>query len=627
MSVVTTEQSATNPGEFYSRLSLYIKQVELVDVAGVHQALTLYLKSFLADFAGEYIDTIKAHVNQPFSWLAKASILIQMQQYIDECKERLASNVASATAVHLQDAIRKLKYIIDKSDEKVFQNIVDIRHGIDAFINQDMKLEDVRGEISDFLKEIGVNAQPLANDTVTYGMKLSKLLKSSLVNSIKALKKAARTLSIQSDLYLNRFDGQINKTEVAEDVRWGEKISSAQSLVELQALEANLTASAKAEENSNNDAVVQQFHANNFVVKAFAQQYVDMQGQINDQFTDQVVGRLWRGSEQAQNLSNVAHRFEEYSVKYSQQLTGSIQSNVSTAVFQNLIAEKRIVLNKRQEQEQAHEVSRQINELESSIVRAENLSLSVTDKIKLYKVQIACAAKVKQCYGKFSLFILFRKISANLQAYRADLVVCVQALEKPTNWQAASLDNNQVSQFEQMQNKAVSELRANIQVIDDYLQTLDIHNPDYDLSKPIQDWQEDLNELVATKDQEQLVVMEQQLDKINRISSAHLRAVLIMRFKDASPKFTKMILSNMASWSNRFVERDVVWNTLKYLGVDLSEKSFDRISIGRVRRAHEENNPRKNIFVEMLSDMGDMACTAQAWIVQVSQGVFQRDSH
>lgn len=625
MSLATAEQSATNTGEFYARLSLYIKQVELVDVTSVHQALTLYLKSFLADFAGDYIDTIKAHVIQPFSWLTKASLLIQMQQYIDECKEHLATNIASATAVHLQDAIRKLEYLIDKTDEKTFQNIVDIRHGIDAFINQNMKLEDVRGEICDFLSEIGMDNQPLASDTVTYGMKLNKLLKSSLVNSIKALKRAARTLNIQSDLYLNRFDGQINQPKTSEGERWGEKISSAQSLAELQTIEASLTASAATATNSNYDSIVQQFHANNFVVKAFAQQYVDLQNQVNSQLTDQVAARLWKGGEQMQNLPNLVKQFEEYSIKYSAQLSGTTQRTDSTAVFQSLIAEKRVVLTKRQEQEQAHEASRQISELQSSIERAENLSLSVTSKIHLYKSQIACAAKVKQCYGKFSLFILFRKISSNLQAYKADLTACVQVLQKPANWQAASLNQSQVRQFEEMQSKAVLELKNNIQVMDEYLHTIDINNPDYDLSKPIHDWQDDLNGLISTKNQEQLMVMEQQLDKISRISSAHLRAVLIMRFKNASPKFTKMILSNMISWSNRFVERDVVSNTLKYLGVNLSEKSFERICIGKVHRAHEERHSKKNLFIDILNDVNDMAKFIQALVVQISRGVFQRN--
>lgn len=627
MSVVTTEHTTTNTDGFYSRLSLYIKQVELIDVAAVHRALTVYLKSFLADFAADYVDTITAHVNHPFSWLSKASLLMQMQLYIDECKEHLAANTFSSLAAHLQDAIRKLEYILEKTDEKTLQNIIDIRHGIDAFINQEMKLEDVRDEISDFLIEIGASSQPLASDTVTYGMKLNKLLKSSLVNSIKVLKRISRTLGIQSELYLNRFNNQINQAPSVNGVRWGEKISSAQSLDELKAIEVNFAAETAELSSASNDSVVQQFHANNYVVKAFSQQYDMLQNQVSDQFTDQVINRLWRGGEQAGNLSKVSQRFDEYSDSHAQRLTGNIQSNVSNAVFQNLIVERKITLNSLYEKAQAHEASRQITELESNIHRAEDLSLSVSDKIRLYKGQIACAIKIKECYGKFSLYILFRKISSSLQVDKAELISCVQALEQSTNWDAASLQKSQINYFEKMQGKAVIELKDNIKVMDDYLQTLDIHNPDYDLSKPLHGWQEALNELVATKGLKQLTVMEEQLEKINRISSAHLRAVLIMRFKDASPKFTEMILSNMASWSNRFVERDVIWNTLKYLGVNISEKSFERISIGRVRKAHNEKKPRKNIFFDILSDFGDMACNAQAWIVEVSQGMFQRNSN
>jgi hypothetical protein len=551
----------------YAAVCIYIKQIESIGLTQLYRALTSYLSFLILPKAEQYLDIYQTHLSDPYSWLSKAECISQA-----ETKREFAKTQAQAAASALDQALwddsaKKLNYLIESWDADIYTACQQIIHGISMLINEHIPLPEVQSEIIDFAEGRGV-FPPVILDEENIAQKLDRLRCDAKVNSSNVLVKLARTVTVQAELFLNRLSQAATPFDRL-DVRQIFLFEANYKLCEFietqsKALKGSLSTFptklaqrvAKKLDRIEVDAVMQRY-------ESYAPSSLKTQEETFDE-----------------------ERFydEKNALEHIDEMLTADESLHETAPEKTSVLSSAGV---------THE------KLEKMLTAREQLLETVIKQVSLHRLQLLCSSRVKACYGKFTLFPLFRQIATKLAQYQATLI---DSLAELTDF------NEIVEVTEEWSQKLAAITQAlenNLSRVRTYLDTLNVHHADYSVIDEVSGWQSKLHDLILYSSEEELAVVDSRLQRIEVMDSPYLRATLVMKLDVAKMKLNDMIIANMQSWSSRLVDRDTVVNTLRYLGIHVHPSHLNKIA-PNIRVAKKKILSKKDLY----STAADYSMTA-----------------
>ncbi len=547
----------------YAAICIYIKQIESINLIQLYRALTSYLSFLTLPEAEQYLDAYQHHLSDPYSWLSKAQCLSQAETQREFAKTQSQTATSALDQVLWDDSVKKLTYLIDSWDADTYSACQQIVHGISMLINEHIPLAEVQSEIIEFAEGRNV-FPPVISDKESVAQKLDRLLCDARVNSSNVLVKLARTIAVQAELFLNRL------VQAATPF---DRLDVRQSFL----FEANYKLCEFIETQS--------------------QSLKDNLSVFPSRLSQKIAARLNRIE-----VDSVLQRYENHALPTEAQEEVFDKENVATHINEPI--DKKL-------HEPAPAVTLSANfsheNLEKVLAAREQLLETVIKQVSLHRLQLLCSSRVKACYGKFTLFPLFRQIATKLTQYQTALL---DSLAELTNLNGMAEITEEWSQKLAAVTKA---LENNLSRVETYLNTLNVHHADYSVTEEIPSWQSKLYDLILYSSEEELALVDSRLQRIEVMDSPYLRATLIMKLDVAKMKLNDMIIANMQSWSSRLVDRDTVVNTLRYLGIHVHPSHLNKIA-PNIRIAKKKIVTKKDLY----STAADYSMTAwknvRAWL-------------
>lgn len=528
----------------YADICVYIKKIETINLAQLYRALTSYLSILILPDAEQYLSVYEEHLANPYSWLNKAQTLSQAEAHKESLKAKLDAATSTMDKTLWGDSAKKLNYLIESWDADVYTVCQQIIQGIAMLIHEHIPLSDVQGEIIEFAKGRNVTGCVLRpNEGVT--QKLQHLLCDAQVNSSAVLTKLARTVSLQADLFLNR----LVQSEVSFD-----NLDTRQSFL----FEANYKLCE--------------------FIETHVQHLKASLGAFPEKMAERISMRLNRIT-----IDTVLERYKTCLLSSAVEENDVAEENnvwvepEEIAFFPDVPSEPT-----QQDQERSQVPAPELTsassshvtheKLETLLVASEQLLETVIKQVSLHRLQLSCSSRVKACYGKFSLFPLFRNVATKLTHYHTTLA---DSLSELTSMFVIAKTSESL---EQRFSALMEALENSLARINTYLNTLNVHHEDYSVIDEIPSWQSKLHDLILGSSEEDLVLVDARLQRIESMDSPYLRATLIMKLDSAKLKLNDMIIANMQSWSSRLVDRETVENTLGYLGIRIHPSHLNKIA-------------------------------------------------
>lgn len=540
--------TSANKGD-YADICVYIKQIESINLSQLYRALTGYLSCLIIPEAEKNLDIFRQHLAGPYSWLNKAQLIAQAAPKREFVKTQ-AANVSADQALW-DDVAKKINYLIESWDVDIALTLEQIIQGITILISDNIALASVQEEIIEFAK--GRNVLPSEMTVEDAAQKLQHLLYDGWVNSSTVLGKMVRTAAVQADLFLNRITQlgvSFNDLDAKQSFLFESNYKICQ-FIQRQSQTLKVSINALSEKIAERVAM----RLNRISVDAILQRYQSM-APLEAQVTP-VVDTTTEAM-QTSTYNNESEEFVEEEDAVVQPPKIEIQPATREESVVTKVAEP---VKKVPESVKKPTVNISHEKLEKLFSNNEQLIEVVIQQVSLHRIQLSCFSRIKACYGKFSLFPVFRKIAASLSRHHTTLSDSLSELS----------DLDKAAQLTKAHNErlnAVTQaIENNLERIKTYLATLDVHHQDYSVVEEIADWQTRLHDLILQSSEAELIVIESRLQRIEMMDSPYLRATLVMKLDVTKLKLNDMILANMQSWSFRIVDRETVTHTLEYLGI------------------------------------------------------------
>lgn len=583
--------TVTNKSD-YANICVYIKQLEAISLPQLYRALTSYLSILMLPSAQQYLDTYQEHVSDSYSWLAKAQCAAQAETQRDFAKQQALAAGTGLDQSLWDDAAKKLNYLIEGWDTDVATACQQIVQGIVMLVNENIPLSEVQGEIIEFAQGRGVTALVVEHESEV-AKKLKHLLSDAWVNSVTALVKLARTVTVQADLFLNRL------TQSQTDFSG---LDTKQSFL---------------------------FEANQKLCAFIEAQFEGLRAVVNN-FPAMLAAKIVKRLEKI-TIESVLQRYNHYCGQVMVFTPEPISNPIEAiedededefeaeleAVEQAPVIATEIKETKKIENEKVENIAPAAATTRSPAVTAakvdqlfsthETILESVIKQISLHRLQLSCSSRIKACYAKFSLFPLFRRIATHLSS-------CQNTLTNSMSELTSAHRMMDLAEQTQQRFRAIHQALENSATrIDTYLKTLNIHHVDYDVTVDIPGWQSKIHELIMSSSEDELLIIDSRLQRIEVLESPYLRATLIMRLHVTKFKLNDMIMANMQSWSSRLVDHETVVNTLNYLGIHIQPHHLNKIA-PNIRVVKKKVNRTKD-FYSSAADYGLMAFrNVRAWL-------------
>ena len=551
----------------YAAICVYIKQVESINLAQLYRAMTSYLSFLTLPQAEQYLDIYQYHLSAPYSWLNKAKCISQAETKREFVKTQAQAAASALDQVLWDDSAKKLNYLIESWDADVYTACQQIIHGISMLINEQIPLAEVQSEIIDFAEGRGV-FPPVILDEENITQKLDRLLCDAKINSSNVLVKLARTITVQAELFLNRL---------------------AQAATPFDRLDARQ---------------IFLFEANYKLCEFIETQSKTLKDSLST-FPAKLVQRIVKRLDRIE-VDAVMQRYESYapsSLKIQEETFDKEEFYDEKNAVEHI--DEMLTVNKSLHETAPEKISVLSNagvtheKLEKMLAAREQLLETVIKQVSLHRLQLLCSSRVKACYGKFTLFPLFRHIATKLAQYQTALI---DSLTELTDFTEIVEVTEEWSQKLAAIPKA---LENNLSRVRTYLDTLNVHHADYSVIDEVPGWQSKLHDLILYSSEEELAVVDSRLQRIEVMDSPYLRATLVMKLDVAKMKLNDMIIANMQSWSSRFVDRDTVVNTLRYLGIHVHPSHLNKIA-PNIRVAKKKIASKKDLY----STAADYSMTA-----------------
>lgn len=570
MDVRETEAPLDKGG--YATSCVYIKQLESINLSQLYRAMTVYLSFLTLPKTEDLLHIYEEHLANPFSWLNKAKLLAQAEAQRTAAKENAEAATSALDKALWEDAAKKLNYLIESWDSDVSTACQQIIQGISLLIHERIPLNEVQGEIIDFAA--GRKVTPPVEETEEGVIKkLDRLLRDAQVNASSVLVKLARTVSVQADLFLNRL------------------MQSGVSFAQLDVRQSFL------------------FEANYKLCEFIEAQTQHLRSSLNI-FSEKVAERITMRLNRIE-IESVLQRYEDCAIP-SEAQTEVFKEDKREARIETVAAPLETVPQSAAQEHQIPVLSSQLEatseKLEAMLLSSEQLLENIVKQVSLHRLQLSCSSRLKACYGKFSLFPLFRHIATKLTHYHSTLD---NSLSELTSMMDAITEMTE--ELKKRLHTVMKALSNNLDRIKTYLNTLDVHHNDYNVTEEIPNWQSRLHDFILRSSESELVAVDARLQRIASMDSPYLRATLIMKLDSARLKLNDMIIANMQSWSSRLVDRETVENTLRYLGIRIHPSHLNKIAPNI--RISKKRPVAKKDFYSIAADYGLEAWkNLRAWL-------------
>ncbi|MCD8542067.1 MAG: hypothetical protein LRY69_01065 [Gammaproteobacteria bacterium] len=469
---------------------------------------------------------------------------------------------------------QKISYLTQSWDAEALLSCQQIIQGIDMLVNDNVPLPDVQGEIIDYATARGVVIHHDWSDAIVES-KLTHLLHDAWVNSSTVLSKMARTVTVQADLFLNR----LTQSGVTFDRFDARQICLFESNVAL-------------------------FH----FIKKSVEGLKNVLTSLPHPLKARISSRLDKLS-----VDEVLERYVAMSPNQGSESTlvvenAEILSTIDIDPHEDQCEEEEAffdepVFNEPASEEKQEAVSPptvncglKARQLEPVLLKNEELLQNIMRSMASYRLQLSCFSRIKACYAKFSLFPVFRKIGAQLSSHQTVLINALSELQN-----LGDLSSN-APELNQQLSAVIKSLEHNLERVKSYLATLGLETTDYNVITEITPWQSKLYELIFRLPDAELEQIEARLQRIQAMQSPYLRAALIMKLDKAKMKLNDLVMANMQSWSSRFVDRETVENTLKYLGIHVHPSYISKIA--PTIHIPKKNKTSKKNFYAIAADYG-----------------------
>lgn len=578
----------------YADICVYIKQIESINLSQLYRALTDYLSCLIIPQAEKNLDIFRQHLADPYSWLNKAQLIAQAAPKREFAKTQSANSLADQAL--WDDASKKINYLIEGWDADIALTLEQIIQGIRTLINDNIALVDVQDEIIEFAK--GRNVIPSGMTLEEAAQKLQHLLHDAWVNSSTVLVKMVRTAVVQADLFLNRITQlgvSFNDLDAKQSFLFESNYKICQ-FIQQQSQGLKVYINALAEKVAERVAM----RLNRISIDTIVQRYQAMMS--SEAQAEPVLD--------VAEARPVAEVFDEAGDEFFEE---ELVIQPSKIEAQTALPEEQIVKKTeapvREVEQAVKKSSAHISheKLEKLFSNNEELIEIVIRQVSLHRIQLSCFSRIKACYGKFSLFPVFRKIASSLSHHHVRLSDSLSELsEVDKNAQLTKAHNERL-------NAVTQAIENNLERIKTYLATLDVHHQDYSVIEEISNWQTRLHDLILQSSEEELIVIESRLQRIEMMDSPYLRATLVMKLDVTKLKLNDMILANMQSWSFRLVDRETVMHTLDYLGIRIHPMHISKIAPNL--HAPKKKNPVKRNFYSTAADYSMNAWrNMRAWL-------------
>lgn len=564
-----TKELDTSIQRDYANFCVYIKQIESINLLQLYGALKSYLSCLILPESDQYLSVFETHLLDKHSWLSKAHLLTQLDANSDFAHAQTATTNSDKPL--WEDVAKKIDYLVGSWDDDILLACQQIIEGIAMLINDKIPLADVQGEIIEFAKARDVS--PFITDSEhNLEKQFQHLLHDSWVNSASQLARMTRTVAVQADLFLNRLNGASP-----------DNLDLRQSFL---------------------------FEANYKICQFIESQTQSLKTCI-PLLAQKVAARITSRVERL-SISSVLQRYHllakvslEEEISPADELAHAIQEEIESIELETapeaktFVPQEEIVLETKITEElplTTISSSGTHEHIEGIFNGSEQLLTNVAKQVAIHRLQLSCFSRIKACYGKFTLFPVFRKIATHLSGYHQSLSDSLSRLSAAGTIEA--LPDEHHHRYKTL-SKAVE---YNLTQVQTYLKTLDVHHRDYSVNEEITHWQIRLHAMIFGSSEEELVLIESHLQRIEGIDSPYLRATLIMKFDITKSKLNQMIIANMQSWSSRFVDKETVINTLSYLGIRIHPTHLSKIAPNihlPKKRTHQTKN-----FYSLAADYG-----------------------
>ena len=548
----------------YAELCLFVKEIELINIHQLYRALKNYLSCLILPESNQYLPIFKQHLADSCSWLRKAKLLAQIESKRNLAEEQMTDD--GSISLLWQDLTKKISYLTQSWDAEVLLSCQQIIQGIEMLVYDNVPLSDVQGEIIDYATARGVVINHDWSDAMIQS-KLRHLLHDGWVHSSTVLSKMSRTVIVQSDLFLNRLT-QSGITFDRFDIR------------QICLFESNLAVFHFIKKSISG--------LRNALTSLPESLKVRISSRLDKLSVDDVLDRYLAMSPNRSSEVIVDVEDEDNEI-----LINEDDEFFDEPTFNQPLPEERL---------QAVSASATVNhtlkvkQLEPILLKNEQLLQNIVRSMALYRLQLSCFSRIKACYAKFSLFPVFRKIGSQLTS---DQRLLINALSELQN--LGDLSSN-APELNQQLSGIVKSLEHNLERVKSYLTTLGMDTMEYNRITEMTPWQSKLYELIFELPDLELEQIEARLHRIQAIENPYLRAALIMKLDKAKMKLNDLVIANMQSWSSRFVDRETVENTLKYLGIHVNPSYISKIA--PTIHIPKRNKASKKNFYAAAADYG-----------------------
>lgn len=608
----------------FASLNYDLVSLEAIDFKEVFRQLLNYLKSLTSDASEQFLPEIRRQLDSEHSWLAKAALISKMPEKLESVEREINSNNPnSAQSIIFSDLKRRLEHLAKSAGDKLLESINQIYTGVHILFDEKLPLNEVREEVSEYLKEQGVKLSP---DTTAaqFELMLVRLQSSSVVNSLRSLARQIRPMPIQSELFIKRFLAD-TKDEIEKE-KLSLQFSANKHLAEelMQKLQATLNQAREV----LSEVVVMRLSKkiSTLAVAKIIQNYsvAEKEALYNQQTklsqpSSAATPTPNIASESAE-IANASHTsipefnpepLEPSTDSFAPDITPSEQkSPIDLEAQADHLRRQQELAREREAQEleyrRAQELQRAKEEseaLEATILQAEELVKKNQTNLEIYEAQLICADKIVSCYQNFNLEPVANMVSSKIQDDLSELNYNLAQMDKTVHWTSLGLSDEQATNMQVMQKEARTDIVNCIDKTNQFLQlqTLNIDsNTDNTSLQSDVVWQIELREMLANDGLDQLKKHMTKLVQISAIKNKYLRIILIIRYSRLNAKLSEAIIRNMASWSDRFVEKAVVINTLSYLGVQLGDKHLAKICPSNKLKTqkHKQNSALYALYEE-----------------------------
>lgn len=594
-----------NKGTLDFSISNYdLLSLEALDFKEVFRQLLNYLKSLTSEASEQFLPEIRRQLDSEHSWLAKAALISKIPEKIDAVEQEISTTQPdSAHFIIFSDIKRRLDHLAQSAGDKLLESINQIYTGVHILFDEKLPLNEVREEVSEYLKEQGIQ---LSSDTTAaqFELMLVRLQSSSVVSSLRALARQIRPMPIQAELFIKRFlagtDDQTEKEKLSL------QFSANKHLVEqlMQKLQATLNEAR----GILPEPVMMRLSKkiSTLAVAKIIQNYsmAEKEALYNEQI------KLADPAPVSESIDIKNTSIPEFTPEPTESLKESFAPDMVPAqelrieleAQENELRRQQELAREREAQElefrQAKELERAKKEteaLEATIVQSEALVKKNQANLKIYEAQLICADKIAACYEKYNPKFLVNLISNQLQDNLSELNYNLAQMDMTVHWSSLGLSEDQAADMQAMQKEARSDIVNCVDKINQFQQLQKLPtNPSADSAGAHADtnWQQELNQVLSDASLDNLKIHITKLVQISAIKNKYLRVILIVRYCRLHSKLSEAIIRNMSSWSDRFVEKAVVKNTLSYLDIKLSDKHLAKVcpSSGLQKQKRQQNN-------------------------------------